>query len=84
MSSWSCTGKTPFLDRYRGRAELLMYLCRRLQNPVRTANAFGVEEIIDPADTRHLLCTWVRHVYEVLMPIRLAERANGRIAPMYY
>jgi acetyl-CoA carboxylase carboxyltransferase component len=57
---------------------------RRLQNPVRTANAFGVEEIIDPADTRHMLCTWVRHVYDTLMPIRLAERANGRIAPMFY
>jgi acetyl-CoA carboxylase carboxyltransferase component len=34
----------------------------RLMNPVRTANAFGVEEIIDPAETRELVCEWVKHV----------------------
>lgn len=34
----------------------------RLMNPVRTANAFGVEEIIDPAITRQLVCEWVKHV----------------------
>ncbi len=35
---------------------------RRLMNPVRTANAFGVEEIVDPADTRKVVAAWVRHV----------------------
>ena len=50
---------------------------RRLMNPVRTANAFGVEEIVDPKDTRGVVCGWARHVYEVLMPIRLADRAGG-------
>ncbi|KAM3068930.1 hypothetical protein ACMFMF_008896 [Clarireedia jacksonii] len=34
----------------------------RLMNPVRTANAFGVEEIIDPAVTRRLVCEWLVHV----------------------
>lgn len=34
----------------------------RLMNPVRTANAFGVEEIIDPAITRRLVAEWLRHV----------------------
>lgn len=33
-----------------------------LQNPVRTANKFGVEEIIDPADTRTVICAWIRHM----------------------
>lgn len=33
-----------------------------LQNPVRTANKFGIEEIIDPADTRSLVCAWVKHM----------------------
>ncbi|KAL4933171.1 acyl-CoA carboxylase subunit beta [Aspergillus undulatus] len=56
---------------------------RRLMNPVRTANAFGVEEIIDPKDTRGVVCSWARHIYEVLMPIRLAERAAGRIVPVF-
>jgi acetyl-CoA carboxylase carboxyltransferase component len=63
---------------------LLTRFYRTLQNPVRTANAFGIEEIIDPTDTRQLLCTWVRHAYSTLMPIRLAERANGRITPVFY
>jgi acetyl-CoA carboxylase carboxyltransferase component len=35
---------------------------RRLMNPVRTANAFGVEEIIDPALTRQIAVEWLKHV----------------------
>lgn len=35
---------------------------RRLMNPVRTANAFGAEEIVDPALTRRILSAWVKHV----------------------
>lgn len=33
-----------------------------LLNPVRTANKFGVEEIIDPAQTRQLICAWAKHM----------------------
>ncbi len=32
---------------------------------VRTAEAFGVEELIDPRDTRPLLCEWVEEAYRV-------------------
>lgn len=56
---------------------------RRFMNPVRTANAFGIEEIIDPANTRPLLCEWVEHVYEQLLPIRLRDRDAGRISPKF-
>lgn len=35
---------------------------RRLMNPVRTANAFGIEEIIDPAVTRQIVVEWLKHV----------------------
>jgi len=35
---------------------------RRLMNPIRTANAFGVEEIIDPADTRRVAAEWTIHM----------------------
>jgi acetyl-CoA carboxylase carboxyltransferase component len=56
---------------------------RRLMNPVRTANAFGIEEIIDPADTRPLLCAWAEHVYEELLPIRLRNRDTGKICPRF-
>lgn len=34
----------------------------RLQNPVRTAAAFDVPEVVDPAATRKLLCAWTAHM----------------------
>jgi acetyl-CoA carboxylase carboxyltransferase component len=36
------------------------------RSPFRTAENFGIEEIIDPRDTRPLLCEWVETVYELL------------------
>jgi acetyl-CoA carboxylase carboxyltransferase component len=36
-----------------------------VRSPFRTAEAFGVEKIIDPADTRRLLCEWVETAYGV-------------------
>ncbi|KAF2624571.1 ClpP/crotonase [Macroventuria anomochaeta] len=56
---------------------------KRLMNPVRTANAFGVEEIIDPAHTRRVCCEWVEHVYESLLPQRVMERVAGKLNPMF-
>lgn len=37
-----------------------------LRSPYRTAEAFLVEDVIDPADTRSLLCGWVESAYEVI------------------
>ncbi|PHH87803.1 hypothetical protein CDD83_8380 [Cordyceps sp. RAO-2017] len=56
---------------------------RRLMNPVRTANAFGVEEIIDPKDTRRICCAWAAHMYGGLMRERLANRSSGKIHPSF-
>jgi acetyl-CoA carboxylase carboxyltransferase component len=36
-----------------------------LRSPFRTAEAFGVEKIIDPADTRRLLCEWATDAHRV-------------------
>ncbi|KXG50038.1 Carboxyl transferase [Penicillium griseofulvum] len=55
----------------------------RLMNPVRTANAFGIEEIIDPKDTRKVCCSWASYVYEVLLKERLADRACGKLQPSF-
>ena len=38
---------------------------RAVASPFRTAEAFGIEDIIDPRDTRSLLCEWVEMAYEV-------------------
>jgi len=37
-----------------------------VRNPLRTAERFGIEEIIDPRETRPLLCDWVKDAYAVL------------------
>ena len=45
-------------DREHLRREIEERL-NRLRSPFRTAEAFGIEEIIDPRDTRPLLTDWV-------------------------
>jgi hypothetical protein len=38
-------------------------------SPFRTAERFGVQDLIDPRDSRALLCDWVRDAYRVLPPL---------------
>ena len=47
----------------------------RYRSPLRTAEAFGIEEIIDPRDTRSLLCEWVVGAYRML-PAELGPKAR--------
>jgi acetyl-CoA carboxylase carboxyltransferase component len=37
-----------------------------VSSPFRTAERFGVQDLIDPRDTRPLLCDWVQNAYRVL------------------
>ncbi|TKA23593.1 hypothetical protein B0A50_07427 [Salinomyces thailandicus] len=55
----------------------------RLMNPVRTANGFSVEEIIDPARTRELVAEWCRWVYESELPERVVKRMGGQLQPVF-
>jgi len=45
--------------------EELQETYRAISSPFRTAEAFGIEDIIDPRDTRSLLCEWVETAYNV-------------------
>ncbi|PFH47951.1 hypothetical protein AMATHDRAFT_150901 [Amanita thiersii Skay4041] len=45
-----------------------------VRSPIKTANKFGIEEIIDPRDTRPLACEWAAHVYEHTLPQLLVVR----------
>ncbi len=47
-----------------------------VRSPFHTAERFGIEEIIDPRDTRPLLCEWVRDAY-ALLPPQLGRPAHG-------
>lgn len=48
----------------------------QVRSPFRTAEAFGIEEIIDPRDTRPLLCDWIEMAYE-LEAKRLGPKTRG-------
>jgi acetyl-CoA carboxylase carboxyltransferase component len=57
------------LERAGDPAALLADIRARLdavRSPLRTAERFGVEDIIDPRETRPLLCDWVRDAYATL------------------
>jgi acetyl-CoA carboxylase carboxyltransferase component len=47
-----------------------------LRSPFRTAESFGIEELIDPCDTRPLLCDWVTLAYD-LLPMQLGMKRRG-------
>lgn len=47
-----------------------------VSSPFRTAEAFGIEEIIDPRDTRPLLCEWIASAYRTL-PSRPGPKQRG-------
>ncbi len=47
-----------------------------VRSPFRTAERFGIEEIIDPRETRPLLCEWVRDAY-ALLPAQLGRPSHG-------
>lgn len=47
-----------------------------VRSPFRTAEHFGIEEIIDPRNTRPLLCEWVRDAY-ALLPSQPGRPSHG-------
>lgn len=46
--------------------EEMLRRMEQYRSPFRTAEVFGIEEIIDPRDTRPLLCEWVKDAYAIL------------------
>lgn len=48
-----------------------------VRSPFRTAEHFLVEEIVDPADTRPLLCAWAAQAYDVLATTPRGPRPGG-------
>ncbi|PCH60846.1 MAG: methylmalonyl-CoA carboxyltransferase [SAR86 cluster bacterium] len=50
-------------------------MLEQYRSPFRTAEAFGVEEIIDPRQTRPILCDWVAMAYDIL-PTQLGPKTR--------
>lgn len=60
------------------RREEIEAMLNELRSPFRTAEAFGIEEIIDPRDTRPILCDWIEMAYELLPAERGPKRRGCR------
>jgi acetyl-CoA carboxylase carboxyltransferase component len=58
------------------QAELEAQLANIRSSPFRTAEIGGVEDIVDPRNTRPMLCEWIDLVYEQL-PQDLGKKARG-------
>ena len=41
-------------------------MLEQFRSPLRTAEAFGIEEVVDPRETRPILCDWVKLAYEII------------------
>ena len=57
------------------RRRELEAMLEQYRSPLRTAEAFGIEEVIDPRDSRPLLCDWVRLAYEII-PTQLGPKSR--------
>ena len=53
---------------------------RKFLSPFRTAEAFVVEEIIDPRDTRSILCDFVRNA-QTITATQLGPKSRMGIRP---
>jgi acetyl-CoA carboxylase carboxyltransferase component len=67
----------------KARLDELDTMYKRLMNPVRTANHFSIEELIDPARTREVVTEWCKMVYEAELPERVIKRIHGSLHPSY-
>jgi acetyl-CoA carboxylase carboxyltransferase component len=53
-------------DDPQGLRERLVEEMEYLENPFLTAEKFGINDIVDPRETRPMLCDWVRQAYRPL------------------
>lgn len=61
-------------DDPRAAAEAIEARYRAISSPFRTAEAFGVTDIIAPSETRGLLCNWITQA---------SSREQGNLGPKY-
>ena len=59
----------------QARRRELEDMLEEFRSPLRTAEAFGIEEIIDPRETRSILCNWISLAYEIL-PTQLGPKSR--------
>lgn len=60
------------------RNELIEYY-KRFESPFRSAERFKIENIIDPRDTRPILCEWIEEAYEKVPQILGIKKRPFRV-----
>ncbi len=68
------------LEQSPDAASLKEQIAARLEavrSPFRTAESYLVEEVVDPAGTRPLLCDWAASVYDVLATLPAGPVGRG-------
>ena len=50
-------------------------MLEQFRSPLRTAEAFGIEEVVDPRETRPILCDWLKLAYEII-PTQLGPKSR--------
>ena len=62
----------------RARPQAVLFACglNAVRSPFRTAERISVEEIVDPRDTRPLLCDWAARAHELVA----LEAGHGPVA----
>jgi acetyl-CoA carboxylase carboxyltransferase component len=58
------------------KAQLLAQF-EAIRSPLKTAEAFGIEEVIDPRETRDWLCSWIELAYKRMDQDGPKPRAGG-------
>ena len=72
------TGIVEELGEVVDRDELADAARGTVRGPLGPASKFQIEEIIDPRDTRRLVCEWVENAHQIASrPDRLGPRARG-------
>lgn len=58
------------------RRDELIAQFRPYESPFKTAEQFGIQDIVDPRTTRPILCEWIEMAYEQL-PMELGPKGRG-------
>jgi propionyl-CoA carboxylase beta chain len=55
-------------DDYDAHLQQIKERLNKMRSPFRSAEHFEIEEIVDPRDTRPLLCQWAKLAWRALKP----------------
>ncbi len=74
---WRSSGSWPRARTPQALKDEIAARLEAVRSPFRTAESYLVEEVVDPADTRPLLCDWAASAYDVLSTLPAGPVGRG-------